>query len=298
MTQSPDATSVLPRLSDSLFGVGVVVVCAAMIIALAWLRFFGEVTVPAMPPRPSLGNVDVNEVTQGLASHEATYRAAIAKDVSRYGVASIDVSAMAAPWPYQSQKISQPLDPARRETVRAAGLLLTAEVRRSEGQVHPQMVLVIDNTTARDLAYRVATRPVPGGQRCQGKRELMHDAVVVPANGRVERSECIFKRGWSLVIDEVETMALPELAAVWASLIPPEVAGIDPRIGRGHRPRAGAICSLVSSAAERNLLESGATRWRDVIDFYSRHRCGTYRFPRGYRAFEGPGALSLPAVGE
>jgi hypothetical protein len=48
--------------------------------------------------------------------------------------------------------------------------------------------------------------------------------------------------------------------------------------------------------AVRSGLERGEIGWRDLIDFYARHRCQTYQFPLLYRAFKIDGERPVPAV--
>ena len=46
--------------------------------------------------------------------------------------------------------------------------------------------------------------------------------------------------------------------------------------------------------AIRNALAKNLATWRDIVDFYGRHRCETYRFPTGYRAFTRKGQWAVP----
>jgi hypothetical protein len=52
----------------------------------------------------------------------------------------------------------------------------------------------------------------------------------------------------------------------------------------------------VLGQAVRNGIESGEIGWRDLVDFYARHRCQTYTFPLEYRAFNVDGQRTLPAL--
>jgi hypothetical protein len=75
------------------------------------------------------------------------------------------------------------------------------------------------------------------------------------------------------------------------------VVGIKPRIARGHyAPTATERCSVALPQAVRSGLERGEIGWRDLVDFYARHRCQTYQFPLLYRAFKSDGEHSVPAV--
>ena len=55
-------------------------------------------------------------------------------------------------------------------------------------------------------------------------------------------------------------------------------------------------CFQVMECDDRTLLDQWMANWRDLVDFYARHRCETYTFPEGYRAFERDGARPLPAI--
>jgi len=97
----------------------------------------------------------------------------------------------------------------------------------------------------------------------------------------------------------VEVIKLSPLQYVYVSNLVPEKIGLEPRAARGHRPAVKQrLCHMVSSAAVYRALESGATTWHDMIDFYARHRCQTYSFPVGYKAFQTDGEKPQPAVDE
>ena len=50
------------------------------------------------------------------------------------------------------------------------------------------------------------------------------------------------------------------------------------------------------SAVVRNGLDRGDLQWRDLVDFYARHRCQTYQFPVSYKALKQDGERPIPAV--
>jgi hypothetical protein len=82
------------------------------------------------------------------------------------------------------------------------------------------------------------------------------------------------------------------------SQVPPTVVGIEERIARGHRGvQTGESCSSMLSQVVRTGIDRGDIGWRDLVDFYSRHRCQTYQFPPSYRALKSDGERALPAVG-
>jgi hypothetical protein len=159
------------------------------------------------------------------------------------------------------------------------------------------MVLQIDNTTMSDLGYAVTTKLTPNISGCASARALPFNAMVLTKGGSETRVECVYREGVSLAVTRVETVEVSPLSAWYLSLVPPMMVGIDERIARGHRaPESADRCSAVVSQAARSGLESGEIGWRDLVDFYARHRCSTYRFPMAYRAFKSDGERALPAV--
>ena len=102
-------------------------------------------------------------------------------------------------------------------------------------------------------------------------------------------------KGMALAITRVETLEVPVLPAWYVGLLPPRVVGVEDRIARGHEaPRSDEKCSAVVSQTVRSGLEQGEIGWRDLVDFYARHRCATYRFPPSYRAFRSDGERPVP----
>jgi len=43
-------------------------------------------------------------------------------------------------------------------------------------------------------------------------------------------------------------------------------------------------------------IRSGDIEWRDLVDFFARHRCNTYSFFDRYKAFQGDGLEKLPVL--
>ena len=113
------------------------------------------------------------------------------------------------------------------------------------------------------------------------------------------RSECTYRKGWGLAIQSVETIQLPELSYIYVSWLRPERVGMDRRSTGGHRTiGASKPCEIRLAANIEQGLETEEISWRDMIDFYARHRCRTYSFPYGYKAFDTPGEYNLPITRE
>ncbi|MGE5183399.1 MAG: hypothetical protein ACM31C_15115 [Acidobacteriota bacterium] len=170
---------------------------------------------------------------------------------------------------------------------------LRVHVERSGSDI----VLVAQNTLASDLAYEITTAPSIDTNACDASRPLPFNAMVIAKGATETRTECVWRDGMSIVVTRVETMEVPPLAAWYLSQVPPKLVGIEDRIARGHHGITGQDkCSPVVSAVVRGLMESGDLTWRDLADFYARHRCQTYQFPSSYRAFKSDGERQLPAV--
>ena len=69
---------------------------------------------------------------------------------------------------------------------------------------------------------------------------------------------------------------------------------LDARSALAHEATGGA-CKIVAWPALISAVESGAIRFRDLADFYARHRCMSYKFPMDYKYFERDGERTLPA---
>jgi len=70
--------------------------------------------------------------------------------------------------------------------------------------------------------------------------------------------------------------------------------GLADRTSAEHKIPAGAPCATVPQQAILLGMEKATVSWRDVIDFYARHRCETYDFIPGYQALTKKGQRKLP----
>lgn len=214
----------------------------------------------------------------------------LARDAATAGVRTPTLDEM-------GRKLAYRVDDARhvlelgKPGIEVAGLRL--HVERS-GDV---VVLVIQNLVGADVAYEVTTSPTVGAALCNQARPLPINAMVIAKGSSETRTECVFRDGISIVVTKVETMEVGPLSSFYLSEVPPTVVGVEERIARGHR-RADTKepCSAVSSQVVRAGLERGDIGWRDLVDFYARHRCQTYQFPSSYRAFKSDGERAIPAA--
>ena len=271
---------------------GVVVVSAAV----GYLRFFGDVSLPAKPPPPpSAGPATV--ALADVAASKSSWSSFVSRDAASAGLPAPSIADMSRKLIYRADEQPRALAPGD-APIEVAGLRLTAAAQDDEDR-RKLLVLSIENLTDHDLAYRVVTEPRPGGASCNQRSILAHDAIVVGRGKKVVRSECSFRPGMSLGIARVETVELLPLMAAYVSKVPPAAVGADPRLARGHRPdlpSGWSVCATMAAQSVRTDIETGRIAWRDLVDFYARHRCETYTFPEGYRAFEKDGQRPLPAV--
>jgi hypothetical protein len=154
------------------------------------------------------------------------------------------------------------------------------------------ITLVMKDLLPSDVAYEVTTQPIGAGAgACADEPPLPFDGMVIA------RVECGWHEGMAIAVTKVETMEVPPLSSWYLSQLPPSAVGIEPRIARGHHGVVtGDPCAPVLPQVVRAGLDSGQIGWRDLVDFYARHRCQTYEFPPSYRAFTSDGERPLPAA--
>ncbi|MEZ4403724.1 MAG: hypothetical protein R3B06_27115 [Kofleriaceae bacterium] len=271
--------------------IGVVAGAVGLALAASMVRFCGAIELPPKPPPPSESIATSRAALRNANNTESSWAGFLDKDALVAGVAAMTPTQM-------SKKLLARVDEARRSlapgepAVIAAGLQLTAEVRRGV------LRLVIENQTPSAVAYQVLTAPRPAAS-CNLREVEPYDAQVIPAGGRVVRDECGFRSGMALDITRVETIELAPLQAYYLSKVPPRALGAEPRLALGHTPDlppGQTVCSITVSQSLRGGLDAGTITWRDLVDFYARHRCETYRFPMEYKAFTRDGERALPAA--
>ncbi len=279
-------------ISDAQYRIIVGVIGALLIAGITWVRFCGSLSLrdekPAEPSGPKGTQSQLAVQSSGATSIYLDY---IARDAATAGVRAPSLDDMSRTLDYRVFPAhgEGPHVLAIGDTFDAAGLRLRAE-RSSD-----LLVLSIENTTSSNLAYEVTT--VPAGGFCNSARALAFDAMVIAAKTTETRTECTWREGMSITIAKVETIAVSPLSSWYLQQLPPTVVGVDDRIARGHRVPSGTEkCSSIVAQTVRSGLERGEIGWRDLVDFYARHRCQTYQFPSTYRAFTRDGERGLPAI--
>lgn len=290
-------------MTDSVFRAAVVVAAVALAGSIARLSFCRGGDLPAIPPRPNPKPVRVAKVTAAVEADPGVYAEHLSRDSRALRVDPPATPAdMARALVFESHDQAIALVPPRGKhpkgsSAEVLGLKLSLAVSPIEGTPRRQMVLTIENTSDTYLAYRVVSRPSQGTRPCHDKLDLAHNAIALAPGEKIRRSECIYRSGYRLFVNQVETAVLPKLSYYYLSSLPPSALGLDLLAARGHRPVGGrSLCRVFQSATLDEALRSGQTTWRDLVDFYARHSCQTFTFPAGYKAFTRDGERSLPAV--
>lgn len=268
-----------------------------LVMTGTWLRFYQGFT-PVLPPMPDKPAAATPRDVRNADYTPGIYATYVAKDAAAYGVLT-SVENLAEPFVYELSAGKKTLD--KKDGPYAAGpLRLSVRVEKldsvtSRGTYSTEhLILRIENKSTDYLAYRIETAAGGSSRACMAKGDLPHNALALSPGEVQERTECIYRDGMTLQIKSAETMAIPALSYYYVSRLYPPHIGLDARTSRGHRPPRGEACTDIPEQAIRSALEKGAATWRDLIDFYGRHRCDTYLFPPGYRAFYRKGERPLP----
>lgn len=278
--------------------IGVAVGGAVLVAGLTFLRFCGTPPLPPKPARPSYANVSPEKVEKKISAKADTYLQEVAADARRLGVSAPTLEELGQPIAYEKSVRRLVLQPGQ-APIEVAGLKLSAGAQKVDRET--LLVLVIDNPGPTPRAYFVATEVAGGTAACQGRTQTPHNGMVIAAGGREIRSECAFRQGTELYVTQVESAVVTPLQAFYLSRVAPGAVGVDERVTRGHRPQLPggvAVCNLVMSQSLRSSLEDGSLEWRDLVDFYARHNCGSYQYVQGFKAFTQPGEYVLPVVGQ
>ena len=275
---------------DPQFRIGVLVGGAVLVVVITYLRFCGSLSLPDKPTPPSGPTGTQRQLLSKTTTSPAVYREMLERDAASAGVKPPSVADMQRKLAYrvdEARHVLEPGDPA----IEVAGLRLRAE--RSGDSV----VLTIQNLVKSDLAYEVTSVPSIGTSLCNSVNPLPLNVMVIGNRGSETRTECAWRDGMSIIVTKVETVEVSALSSYYVSQVPPSVVGIEPRIARGHHGmETKERCSTMTSQVVRTGLDRGEIGWRDLVDFYARHRCQTFQFPSSYRAFISDGERELPAT--
>ncbi len=274
---------------DAQFRVGVVVGGIVLVAVITSLRFCGSLSLPAKPPPLQEPQGTQRQLLSSTASSPSVYRDYIEHDAAAAGVRVPTVGEMSKKLVYRVDDSRQVLEPGKPAT-EVAGLRLRAE-RSGDA-----LVLVIQNLVESDLAYNVVTTIADGStSTCTSVPARPINAMVIARGASESRTECAWRDGMAIAVTKVETLEVGPLSSYYLSEAPPALVGLDPRTARGHRgaetkePCSGVVPRVVTAGVER-----GDLGWRDLADFYARHRCQSFQFPMTYRAFKSDNERQLP----
>jgi hypothetical protein len=276
-------------ITDTQFRIGVGVAGIVLVAGIIAVRFCGSVSLPPKPAPAVTSHGTPSQLFTRSAASPTVYLDFVARDAAAAGVRAPTIEEL-------SRKLPDRVDSARHvlevgePAIEIAGVRLRA-IRATEG-----LALEIGNATGADIAYDVATAPIPAAA-CDSAARLPFNAMTIAKAGVETRIECSWRDGIALAVTRVETLELSPLSIWYVNHVPPAVVGIEPRIARGHRaPNPSSGCAFALPQSVRSGLERGEIGWRDLVDFYARHRCETYHFPLGYHAFKSDSERSVPAV--
>lgn len=218
------------------------------------------------------------------------YKGFLESDADSAGAPVPSVADMAKKLSYRVDEARHVLNPGE-PPIEVAGLRLHLE------RTGNAVMMVIENKLDTAVGYNVVSAASGGSSQCMSASPLPYNAMTIAKGGSERRTECTWREGMSIIVTKVETLELLPLQAWYLSQVPPLQVGIEDRLARGHHGvQTREKCSPVMSSTVRTGLERGTLGWRDLADFYARHRCQTYQFPASYRALKSDGERSIPAV--
>jgi hypothetical protein len=246
-----------------------------------------SLTLPAKPPPPPEPTGTSSQLLTRTTASPAAYHDFLVRDAAAAGAPVPTIEELSRVLPYRVDAERHVLEVGE-PSIELAGVRLRA-LHVTEG-----LALEIANATGADVAYNVVTATIPA-VRCGGSA-LAFNAMTIARGQQETRVECSWRAGIALAVTRVETIELSPLSAWYVDHVPPQVVGVEPRVGRGHRTPEGPRCASMQPQAVRSGLERGEIGWRDLVDFYARHRCQTYQFSLTYRAFKKDGERAIPAA--
>jgi hypothetical protein len=275
---------------DQQFRLGVLGGGFVLVAIVGYLRFCGSVSLPAKPPPRGPVGTERELLTKSGGS-QSIYQSYLSRDAAAAGVDVPTIADMSRKLAYHVEASRHVLEVGA-PPVELAGLQLHVEHSGAA------IVLVMKDLLPSDVAYEVTTLPTGvGADACEGEPPLPFNGMVIARGTSETRVECGWHDGMAIAVTKVETIEVPALSSWYLSQLPPAAVGIEPRIARGHH---GVVtrdpCTPVLPQVVRAGLDDGQITWRDLVDFYARHRCQTYQFPASYRAFTSDGERPLPAA--
>lgn len=275
--------------SDQQFQLGVGAGAIALVTVITVVRFCGSVSLPPKPAMPVVASGTETQMMAKTAASPQQYLDYLSRDSTLAGIGAPTLEEMSRKLPYRVDEVRHVLEVGQ-APIELAGLRLRA-VKGVDS-----FNLEIANLTGTNAAYEVVTEPIPNARSCMKAAPLPLDVMVISKGATETRVECSWHDGMALAIKKVETLELNPLQAFYVRQVPPEFVGIDERIARSHHGVDNKEGCGNRAGSVRTGIDRGEITWRDLVDFYARHRCQTYHFPATYRAVTIDGQHTLPAT--
>lgn len=277
-------------MSEQQFRLSVLVSALALVAVITYVRYCGSVALPGKPPAPTGPSGTQRELLSNASASPAVYKGFVESDARTAGVNAPSIGDMSLKLAYRVDEARHVLEPGK-PPIEVAGLRLHLE------RTADRVVMVIANQLESDIAYHVASTPSIGAGSCGSVPALPHNAMVIAKGSSERRTECSWRDGMAIIVTKAETIEISALSGWYLSQVPPSLVGVEQRLARGHRGiDTKEKCSEVVSQVVRTGIDRGEIGWRDLVDFYARHRCQTYQFPSTYRALKTDRERTIPAV--
>ncbi|MBL4636879.1 MAG: hypothetical protein JKY56_23710 [Kofleriaceae bacterium] len=282
------------QVTDTQFKALVIFVVVVVVGVVTRVRFYGDFEFPREPRRPTVHVGDLLDVSEKIEGSTDAYELHLQEDSVTFGVGRVTLREMSEEFLYQTDRERRVLEVG--EGVRILDLKLTLKKETPKSAYNAQMMLTIENRSKIPVAYKITTSLSSGDLACTNMVHVAHNGIAILPGASTTRSECSYKKDRTLIISKVETVQLPTLGYYYLSSIrASEMLGT--RRLKGHKaPLRSMACDGLQSTRQKIAIERGDILWRDIVDFYARHRCNTYSFFEGYKAFQGDGEEKLPAL--
>ncbi len=291
-TYTADFRLHMTQVTDSQYRIIVAVAGAALVAGLTAWQFCGDVRIAAKPPAPILRGKTAGELFTASTQTKSVWAGYLERDAHTAGIAVPAESEVAKVLRWRDGETTTELS-IDSAAVELAGL----SVQFKHDSATDNAVVVLRNPSDHPVAYHLIAATSASSYVCNNVKHSPHNTMVVAAQGSETISVCQFRDGITASV-KLQTIELTPLAAYYVQQVPPTLIGVDDKLAKVHRnDRATpSSCDAKPSSGVKGGLGNGKIRWRDLIDFYARHRCETYRFPLSYRSFTVDGERPLPAV--
>src|ERR1043166_7774216 len=154
---------------DTHFQIGVGVVGVALVAAIASVRFCGGVSLPPKPPPPAIPHGTSSELLTRSSASPVVYRDFIARDAAAAGVRTPTLEELSRKLPYR-------IDDARHVLEVGEPAIDLAGVQLRAIHLDDALALEVANATGSDIAYAVASAPIPA-TGCNAASALAFNAM-------------------------------------------------------------------------------------------------------------------------